>query len=49
VFGVPPEASVGELLDFFARTGLHRALVLEGGRVVGIVTTTDLLELIAAD
>ena len=49
VFGVPPAASVGELLDFFARTGLHRALVLADGRVVGIVTTTDLLELMAQD
>jgi CBS domain-containing protein len=45
VFGVSPGASLDELLEFFARTGLHRALVLEDGVVVGIVSMTDLLDL----
>lgn len=46
-FGIPPDAGVAELLEFFSRTGLHRALVLDGSRVVGIVTMTDLLGLLA--
>ena len=46
-FGVPPDAGVDELVEFFSRTGLHRALVLEGSRVVGIVSITDLLGLLA--
>lgn len=47
VFGVGPEATVGELGRFFVRTGLHRALVLDGGRLVGIASVTDLLGLVA--
>lgn len=46
VFGLEPSASVLELLDFFARTGLHRAPVVEEGRLVGIVSASDLLPLI---
>jgi len=49
VFGIAPEAGLDDLLEFFSRTGLHRALVLEQGRVVGIVSMTDLLGLIAGD
>lgn len=47
VFGVEPTASIQELLRFFSRTGLHRAPVVEGKRPVGIVSATDLLDLIA--
>jgi CBS-domain-containing membrane protein len=46
VFGVGPDATVGELGRFFIRTGLHRALVLDGGRLVGIASVTDLLGLV---
>jgi CBS domain-containing protein len=49
VFGLAPTSSVEDLLEFFARTGLHRALVLEEGRAVGIVSITDLLALIAEE
>ncbi len=48
VFGLGPDATVGELARFFTRTGLHRALVLDGDRLVGIVSITDLLGLAAA-
>lgn len=48
-FGVPPTATLPELLRFFTRTGVHRALVLEEGRVVGIVSVSDLLDLIAGE
>lgn len=47
VFGVGPDATVGELARFFTRTGLHRALVMDGGRLVGIASVTDLLGLAA--
>lgn len=46
VFGVEATASLAELFEFFGKTGLHRAMVLEQGRVVGIVSMTDLLGLI---
>lgn len=45
-FGVAPTASLDELVGFFSRTGLHRALVMEERRVVGIVSATDLLGLL---
>jgi CBS domain-containing protein len=47
VFGVEPEASLTELARFFSRTGLGRAVVLDQGELVGIVSAIDLLGLIA--
>lgn len=47
VFGIPPDAGLEELSRFFSRTGLHRALVLEEGELVGIVSISDLLGLVA--
>jgi CBS domain-containing protein len=47
LFSVPPDAPLDDLLRFFAKRGLHRALVLEGGRLVGLVSLTDLLPLVA--
>ena len=49
VFGVGPGASLAELADFFARTGLRRAVVLKDGQLAGIVSVTDLLGLIVDD
>lgn len=46
-FGVAPTASLEELLEFFSRTGLHRAPVMDGRKLVGIVSATDLVKLIA--
>jgi CBS domain-containing protein len=48
LFGLGPDADLRELLTFFARTGLRRAPVLQEGRLLGIVSATDLLALIAA-
>jgi CBS domain-containing protein len=42
-FSVPPTASVRELAEFLVRGRIHRAVVLEDGRLVGIVTTMDVL------
>lgn len=47
VFGVAPDATLAELVRFFASTGLGRAIVLDGRRLVGIVSAADLLRLIA--
>ena len=44
VFGVPPGASLLDLRRFFARTGVHRALVLDNGSIVGIVALSDVLD-----
>lgn len=49
LFSVEPTASLTTLLDFFARTGLHRAPVLEDGELVGIVSASDLLPLITGE
>jgi CBS-domain-containing membrane protein len=44
VFGVLPDASMSDLRRFFARTAVHRALVLdEDGKLVGIVVLSDVL------
>jgi CBS domain-containing protein len=43
VLSVPPDASMSDLRRFFARTGVHRALVLDDDRIVGIVTLSDVL------
>jgi CBS domain-containing protein len=48
VFGVGPQASLAELASFFARTGLGRAIVSRDRELLGIVSVTDLLDLIAA-
>lgn len=47
VFGVTPDASLADLAAFFARTGLGRAVVLEDGKLVGIVSVIDLLGVLA--
>ncbi len=47
VFGVRPEEGLEALSLFFSKTGLHRALVLDDGDLVGVVSISDLLEWIA--
>ena len=47
VFGVGSRASLAELAAFFARTGLGRAVVLEDGKLLGIVSVIDLLGVLA--
>lgn len=46
-FSVEPDTSVSELADFLVRGRIHRALVLEDGRLQGIVTSMDLLKALA--
>ncbi|HEX6135521.1 MAG TPA: CBS domain-containing protein [Longimicrobiales bacterium] len=48
VFGVGPDTSLPELRRFFARTGVHRAPVLEDGVIIGIVGLSDVLDTLLA-
>lgn len=48
-FSVDPDMLVWELADFLVRGRVHRALVLEDGRLVGIVTAFDVLRVMAGD
>lgn len=45
---VSPEATVAELATLLLEHGIHRALVVESERLVGIVTTIDVLRTVAA-
>lgn len=47
VFGVDRDDTLADLARFFARTGLRRAVVLEDGALVGIVSAIDLLGTVA--
>lgn len=47
-FSISPDATVEELADFLLRGRIHRAVVEEDGRLLGIVTTFDLLTVVAA-
>jgi predicted transcriptional regulator len=44
---VAPDLRVGELARVLVDQGIHRALVVEQGRLVGIVTATDVLRAVA--
>lgn len=46
-FSVEPGTSVRDLADFLVRGRIHRALVLDDGRLKGIVTTMDVLQAVA--
>lgn len=48
VVGVGPDATLAELATFFARSALGRAIVQKDGVLLGLVSATDLIELIAA-
>lgn len=47
VFDISPDASLAELADFLVRGRIHRAVVVEDGRLVGIVTAFDVLRAVA--
>ena len=46
-FHVHPDSDLRELAAFLLRGRIHRALVMEDDRLVGIVTTVDLLRMMA--
>lgn len=48
-FSVSPDDSVAELARFLLRGRIHRALVIEDGRLLGIVTPFDILRALYDD
>lgn len=48
-FSVAPDMLVWELADFLVRGKIHRALVQEDEKLVGIVTAFDVMRLMAGD
>jgi CBS domain-containing protein len=48
-FSVDPDMEIPELAGFLVRGRIHRALVVHDGRLVGIVTAFDLLQVMASD
>jgi CBS domain-containing protein len=47
VFSVPSTASLPELARFLLRGRIHRALVVDAGELVGIVSAFDVLGAVA--
>lgn len=46
-FSIAPDATVRELARFLARGRIHRVLVLEEGRLAGLVTASDVVRAVA--
>lgn len=46
-FSVSPDADVTDLCSYLVRGRIHRALVMEDGELLGIVTSHDVLEAVA--
>lgn len=44
---IRPTADIGDLARLLARSGVHRALVLEGDRLAGIVSAMDVVRVVA--
>ena len=47
VHGLPPGADVRDAAGYMLEHGIHRVLVLENGKLVGMVTTTDVMRAVA--
>lgn len=47
VFDISPDASLEELAGFLLRGRIHRAVVVDDGRLAGIVTAFDVLRAVA--
>ena len=46
-YALPPSASVYQAADYMRRAGVHRILVMEGGTLVGLVSTMDVARAVA--
>ncbi len=46
-FSVGPDMEIQELCEYLVRGRIHRALVVEGGQLLGIVTSHDVLRAVA--
>jgi CBS domain-containing protein len=47
VHSLPPECSVEDAAAFMRDAQIHRVMVMKGGELVGIVTTTDVAKAVA--
>lgn len=47
VFSIPPDATVEAAAEYMARGEIHRLLVLDAGRLVGIITALDIAGAVA--
>lgn len=47
VHGLPPGAKVRDAAAYMLEHGIHRVLVLEKGKLIGMVTTTDVVRAVA--
>jgi CBS domain-containing protein len=47
VCAVGPEDDLADVARYMVRRKIHRALVMEGERLVGILTTTDIVRAVA--
>jgi predicted transcriptional regulator len=47
IFHVREEATLQELAQYLMSAKIHRALVLQRGKLLGIVTSSDLVEAVA--
>jgi len=45
---LPADASIDAAADLIATKGVHRVLITDGGRLVGIVTVMDITRLVAS-
>jgi CBS domain-containing protein len=46
IFSVDPSAPVREVADTMLRGRIHRLFVMEGGKLVGVISSLDLLSLV---
>lgn len=47
VHSLPPDCSVDEAADLMGKKQIHRILVMEGGALLGIVSTSDVAKAVA--
>ncbi|HEU4564928.1 MAG TPA: CBS domain-containing protein [Gemmatimonadaceae bacterium] len=47
VCSIEPDADVPHAADYMRRAGIHRLLVMEGGRLVGIISSMDVARAVA--
>lgn len=48
VFSVPVEAGLKEIADVMCKHSVHRVLVTDGGRLLGLISTLDILDALRA-
>jgi CBS domain-containing protein len=47
VLSLPPDAPLEQVAQMLVDNGIHRLLVVEGGRLLGIISSTDVVRLVA--